>query len=133
MGSTAFQKGLGAIHSLSHPINAQFNVHHGLSNAIFMPYVLTYNKNLIESRIVSVCDYLNLDKNFESFLNWILELRKKLNIPHKLSDVIDVKKMNLETFSKMALDDPSTSTNPKKLDLKDMKILYEHSISGELF
>ena len=98
-----------------------------------MPYVLTYNKSLIETRIVSVCDYLALDKNFESFLNWILELRKKLNIPHKLSDVIDVKKMNLDIFSKMALDDPSTSTNPKKLDLKDMKILYEHSISGELF
>ena len=133
MGSTAFQKGLGAIHSLSHPINAQFNVHHGLSNAIFMPYVLTYNKSLIENRIVSICDYLNLDKNFESFLTWILELRKKLNIPHKISDVIDVKKMNLETFSKMALEDPSTSTNPKKLHLQDMKILYEHSISGELF
>ncbi len=133
MGSTAFQKGLGAIHSLSHPINAQFNVHHGLSNAIFMPYVLTYNKSIVENRIISICDYLNLDKKFESFLNWILELRKELNIPHKLSEVIDVKKMNLEKFSKMALDDPSTSTNPKKLDLKDMKILYEHSISGELF
>ena len=133
MGSTAFQKGLGAIHSLSHPINAQFNVHHGLSNAIFMPYVLTYNKSLIENKIISICDYLNLNKKFESFLNWILELRNELNIPHKLSDVIDVKKMNLEIFSKMALDDPSTATNPKKLDLKDMKILYEHSISGELF
>ena len=58
MGSTAFQKGLGAIHSLSHPINAQFNVHHGLSNAIFMPYVLTFNKTEIESKIVSICDYL---------------------------------------------------------------------------
>jgi len=133
MGSTAFQKGLGAIHSLSHPINAQFNVHHGLSNAIFMPYVLTYNKSLIENKIISICDYLNLNKKFESFLNWILELRNELNIPHKLSDVIDIKKMNLEIFSKMALDDPSTATNPKKLDLKDMKILYEHSISGELF
>ena len=68
MGSTSFQKGLGAIHSLSHPINAQFNVHHGLSNAIFMPYVLTFNKTLIEDRIISICDYLNLEKNFQSFL-----------------------------------------------------------------
>jgi len=133
MGSTAFQKGLGAIHSLSHPINAQFNVHHGLSNAIFMPYVLTFNKNLIEDRIVSICDYLNLEKNFESFLNWILDLRKKLNIPHKLSDVVEVKKMNLDDLSKMALEDPSTATNPKKMTINDMKILYEHSISGELF
>ena len=133
MGSTAFQKGLGAIHSLSHPINAQFNVHHGLSNAIFMPYVLTFNKSLIEDRIVSICDYLNLEKNFESFLNWILDLRKKLNIPHKLSDVVEVKKMNLDDLSKMALEDPSTATNPKKMTINDMKILYEHSISGELF
>ena len=133
MGSTAFQKGLGAIHSLSHPINAQFNVHHGLSNAIFMPYVLTFNKSLIEDRIVSICDYLNLEKNFESFLNWILDLRKKLNIPHKLSDVVEVKKMNLDHLSKMALEDPSTATNPKKMTINDMKILYENSISGELF
>ena len=133
MGSTSFQKGLGAIHSLSHPINAQFNVHHGLSNAIFMPYVLTFNKTLIEGRIISICDYLNLEKNFQSFLNWVLDLRKKLNIPHKLSEVIDVKKINLDQLSKMALEDPSTGTNPKKLTIDDMKILYEHSISGKLF
>ena len=133
MGSTAFQKGLGAIHSLSHPVNAQFNIHHGLSNAIFMPYVLTFNKSLIEKRIISICDYLNLDKNFESFLNWILNLRKELNIPHKLSDVIDENKINLDKLSKMALEDPSTSTNPKKMTIDDMKILYEHSISGKLF
>ena len=133
MGSTAFQKGLGAIHSLSHPINAQFNVHHGLSNAIFMPYVLTYNKSLIENRIVSICDYLYLDKNFESFLKWILDLRKELNIPHKLSEVIDINKMNINKLSKMALEDPSTATNPKKMTIDDMKILYEYSITGKLF
>ncbi len=133
MGSTAFQKGLGAIHSLSHPINAQFNVHHGLSNAIFMPYVLTFNKALIKDRIISICDYLELEKNFESFLNWILDLRKKLNIPHKLSEVIEEKKINLDNLSKMALEDPSTATNPKKMTIDDMKILYEHSLSGELF
>ncbi len=133
MGSTAFQKGLGAIHSLSHPINAQFNIHHGLSNAIFMPYVLSFNKSLIEKRIESICVYLNLDKNFESFLNWILDLRKKLNIPHKLSEVIDINKMNINELSKMAFDDPSTATNPKKMSIDDMKILYEHSISGKLF
>ena len=133
MGSTAFQKGLGAIHSLSHPVNAQFNVHHGLSNAIFMPYVLTFNKSLIQDRIVSICDYLSLDKNFESFLNWVLNLRKELNIPHKLSDIVDEDKINLEQLSTMALEDPSTATNPKKMTVDDMKILYEHSISGELF
>jgi len=133
MGSTAFQKGLGAIHSLSHPVNAQFNVHHGLSNAIFMPYVLSFNRSLIEKKIVSICDYLYLDKSFESFLNWILDLRKELKIPHKLSEVIETSKIDLKMLSQMALDDPSTATNPKKLTIDDMKILYEHSISGELF
>ena len=133
MGSTAFQKGLGAIHSLSHPLNAQFNLHHGLSNAIFMPYVLTFNKENIEERIISICDYLNLSKSFDAFLEWILELRKELNIPHKLSDLIEAKKMNLDDLSKMALDDPSTSSNPKKLTINDMKAMYEHSISGDLF
>ena len=133
MGSTAFQKGLGAIHSLSHPINAQFNVHHGLSNAIFMPYVLTFNKKEIETKIISICDYLNLEKNFKSFLNWILDLRENLNIPHKLSDVMDCSNLNLDELAKMAFDDPSTGGNPKKLKVEDLKILYKHSISGELF
>ena len=133
MGSTAFQKGLGAIHSLSHPINAQFNIHHGLSNAIFMPYVLTYNKSAIEKRIMSICDYLDLKKDFKSFLNWILELRNELNIPHKLSEVINEDRFDLQLLSKMALEDPSTSTNPIKLQLEDMKKLYQQSLKGDLF
>ncbi len=133
MGSTAFQKGLGAIHSLSHPVNAQFNLHHGLSNAIFMPYVLTYNKKFIEKRIVSICDFLGLKKDFKCFLDWILELRKDLNIPHALSEVINEDKFDLEMLSKMALEDPSTATNPRLLNLEDMKKLYDHSMKGNLF
>ena len=133
MGSTAFQKGLGAIHSLSHPVNAQYNIHHGLSNAIFMPYVLTFNRSSIEKKIISICDYLELDKNFDSFLSWILALRKDLEIPNKLSDVMDCSKLNLEELSLMAFEDPSTSGNPKKINKDDLKLMYEHSISGELF
>ena len=134
MGSTAFQKGLGAIHSLSHPINALNNIHHGLSNAIFMPYVLTFNKDVIENKITKVCEYLDLhEKSFDGFLNWILDLRKKLNIPHKLSDVIKKEDLELDRLSKMALNDPSTGGNPKKLTENDMKTLYQHSMSGELF
>ena len=133
MGSTAFQKGLGAIHSLSHPINAQFNIHHGLSNAIFMPYVLTFNRHSIEKKIVSICDYLDLDKDFDSFLSWILDLRKKLNIPNKLSDVVDCTNLDLDKLSLMAFEDPSTSGNPKKISQKDLREMYEHSISGDLF
>ena len=133
MGSTAFQKGLGAIHSLSHPVNAQFNVHHGLSNAIFMPYVLTFNKSEISKRIISICGYLGLEKSFDCFLKWIIDIRKEFNIPHKLSDVVDEEKMDLNKLSEMAFNDPSTGGNPKKLTKEDMKIMYQHSISGKLF
>ncbi len=133
MGSTAFQKGLGAIHSLSHPVNGKFNIHHGLSNAIFMPYVLTFNKSLIENKLISICDYLNLDKNFKSFLDWILELRNNLNIPHKLSEVMDCANINLDELSLMAFQDPSTKSNPKKISKEDLKEMYKNSISGKLF
>ncbi len=133
MGSTAFQKGLGAIHSLSHPVNAQFDTHHGLSNAIFMPYVLTYNRKEISDKIISICDYLDLDKSFDSFLNWIMDIRKKLKIPHKLSEVVDKEKIDLDKLSLMAYEDPSTEGNPRKLTKKDMKIMYQYSISGKLF
>ena len=133
MGSTAFQKGLGAIHSLSHPVNARFNIHHGLSNAIFMPYVLTFNRNEISEKIISICDYLGLKKSFDSFIKWIMNLRKEFNIPHKLSDVVDEKKIDLDKLSEMAFNDPSTAGNPKKLTKEDMKNMYQHSISGDLF
>jgi len=134
MGSTAFQKGLGAIHSLSHPVNALNNIHHGLSNAIFMPYVLTFNKKEIEQRIIKICEYLDLnDISFDGFLNWVLDLRKELNIPHKLSEVIDEKDLDIERLSKMALADPSTGGNPKKLTEDDMRVMYNHSMEGKLF
>ncbi|MEK9746968.1 MAG: iron-containing alcohol dehydrogenase [Pelagibacteraceae bacterium] len=134
MGSTAFQKGLGAIHSLSHPVNALNNVHHGLSNAIFMPYVLTFNKDVIEDKIIKICNYLELqDRTFDGFINWVLDLRKKLNMPHKLSEVIKEEDFDLARLSKMALADPSTGGNPKPLTENDMKVMYQHSMSGELF
>ena len=134
MGSTAFQKGLGAIHSLSHPVNGVNNIHHGLSNAIFMPYVLTFNKDIIEKKIIKICEYINLDnKSFDGFIQWIIDLRKKLNIPHKLSEVISEKDLEIDKLSKLALEDPSTGGNPKKLTLDDMKIMYEYSMSGKLF
>ena len=134
MGSTAFQKGLGAIHSLSHPVNSIFNIHHGLSNAIFMPYVLSFNRKEIEHKIIQLCNYLQFkNKSFEVFMDWILDLRKELNIPHKLSEVIDAKKIDLEKLSSLALKDPSTSGNPKKLSLNDMKTMYEYSLKGQIF
>jgi alcohol dehydrogenase class IV len=134
MGSTAFQKGLGAIHSLSHPVNSVYNIHHGLSNAIFMPYVLTFNRKEIEEKIIKLSEYLELkEKSFNCFLEWILDLRKKLEIPHKLSDVVDIKPDEIDKLSLMALEDPSTPGNPKKLKLNDLKKMYEYSIEGKLF
>ena len=134
MGSTAFQKGLGAIHSLSHPVNSVYNIHHGLSNAIFMPYVLTFNKKEIEKKIIKLSEYLELkEKSFDCFLEWVLDLRKNLNIPHKLSEVANIKESEIDKLSQMALEDPSTPGNPKKLTLEDMKILYKYSLEGKLF
>ena len=133
MGSTAFQKGLGAIHSLSHPVNSKFNIHHGLSNAIFMPYVLTFNKKFIEKRISTISSFIGLENNFKSFLDWIITLRKELKIPHKLSELIQIKPDQIEELSQMALEDPSTATNPSKLKKEDFKKMYEYSIEGKLF
>ena len=134
MGSTAFQKGLGAIHSLSHPVNAINNLHHGLSNSIFMPYVLTFNRDVIEDKIIKISHHLELkDKSFNGFIDRILKIRKDLNMPHKLSEVIKDKDLDIERLSQMALDDPSTDGNPKKLTKEDMKLMYKHSMSGKLF
>ena len=73
------------------------------------------------------------NKSFNGFIEWVLDLRKKLDLPHKLSEVIEEKDFELDRLSKMALEDPSTSGNPKKLTESDMKIMYQHSITGELF
>ena len=100
MGSTAFQKGLGAIHSLSHPVGALYNSHHGLTNAVFMPYVIVRNKEAIENKLISISKYINLSNpGFNSFMNWILDLRKSLSIPHTLNDLIPDK----SKFKEMSL------------------------------
>ena len=132
MGSIAFQKGLGAIHSLSHPVGAIYNTHHGLTNAVFMPYVLKRNKTVIEEKIISLSRYLNLeDQTFEGFMNWILYLRKELLIPHTLKDLIQ-DDSKFEEMSKMAKDDPSTGGNPISLEINDFYNLYKDSYSGIL-
>ena len=130
MGSTAFQKGLGAIHSLSHPVGAIYNTHHGLTNAVFMPYVLTRNREAIEDKIIAAGKYLNLKKtNFEGFMEWILDLRKQLKIPHTLKDLIN-DESKFKEMSKMAFKDPSTSGNPIKLNEDDFLRLYLDSFEG---
>ena len=132
MGSIAFQKGLGAIHSLSHPVGAIYNTHHGLTNAVFMPYVLQYNKIGIEEKIIDVSRYINLKSaTFNNFMDWILELRSNLNIPHTLSEIIDDDK-NLKKMSLMAFNDPSTSTNPIPVNAEDFLKMYINAFKGDL-
>ncbi len=132
MGSIAFQKGLGAIHSLSHPVGAIYNTHHGLTNAVFMPYVLKKNRNAIEEKIISLSKYLNLkNTTFDGFMNWILDLRKQLSIPHTLAELIDDDSKFTE-MSKMAKEDPSTGGNPIKLEVSDFFNLYQDSFKGNL-
>jgi alcohol dehydrogenase len=132
MGSTAFQKGLGAIHSLSHPVGAIYNTHHGLTNAVFMPYVLLKNKKGIENRIESLARYINLpNPNFDGFMKWILDLRSNLEVPHTLKELIkDDKKF--DEMSVMAFNDPSTGGNPIQLDDKDFLQLYKDAYNGKL-
>ena len=132
MGSTAFQKGLGAIHSLSHPVGAIYNTHHGLTNAVFMPYVLKRNKSAIENRINDLSRYLDLDNaSFDGFMKWILELREILEIPHTLKDLIK-DNSKFDEMSEMALNDPSTGGNPIKLTQSDFLELYNNSYNGIL-
>ena len=131
MGSTAFQKGLGAIHSLSHPINAVNDVHHGLSNAIFMPYVLKFNAPVITERIELLSKYLELENSsFDGFLDWVLHIRSELALPHTLK-ALD-QEFNFELLSHMALKDPSTAPNPRDISYEEMKKLYINSYEGIL-
>ena len=132
MGSIAFQKGLGAIHSLSHPVGAIYNTHHGLTNAVFMPYVLKKNRKAIEEKIIALSKYLNLkETSFDGFMKWILDLRERLSIPHTLKELINDNSKFTE-MSIMAKDDPSTGGNPIKLESSDFLDLYLNSYNGNL-
>lgn len=130
MGATAFQKGLGAIHALSHPVGAVYDAHHGLTNAVFMPYVLAHNRRAIESRIAAVGRYLGLAKpGFDGFLNWVLELRKELKIPHNCRE-LGVEESRLDELAKMAAADPTAGGNPVPVDAAALKKLYQAALAG---
>lgn len=115
MGATAFQKGLGGMHALSHPIGALCGTHHGLTNAVLMPYVLGFNRSAIEERLGRVAAYLGLGTSFDDVLAWTLDLRQELGIPHRLPD-IGVSPGLLPELASMAEADPSAAGNPVKFD-----------------
>ncbi|MFT5681131.1 MAG: alcohol dehydrogenase class IV [Myxococcota bacterium] len=130
MGATAFQKGLGAMHALSHPVGALLNAHHGLTNAVFMPYVLAFNKSAIEDRIGDLARYIGLEKqSFEGFLEWVLLLRERLSIPHT-SDNLGVTEALVDDLGRRAAADPSAGGNPIPVDVEALSGLYRQSLLG---
>ncbi|MCH8037953.1 MAG: iron-containing alcohol dehydrogenase [Proteobacteria bacterium] len=132
MGATAFQKGLGAIHALSHPVSAFFDTHHGLTNAVVMPYVLDYNRAAIEDRLARLAAWLGLpDPSFQAVMDWVMGLRAEFQIPHTLAD-LGVDAARLDEMSVMAAKDPTASGNPIPIGVAELKTMFTAAIEGRL-
>ncbi len=132
MGATAFQKGLGAIHSLSHPVGSAYDTHHGLTNAVFMPYAMIYNRPAIEDKMATLARFLDLgDRSFRGVLEWTLQLRDEFDIPHTAAG-LGVEESRLDELSEMAAIDPTAPTNPVPAAAADMRRMYEAAMAGDL-
>ncbi len=132
MGATAFQKGLGAIHALSHPIGAVLDKHHGLTNAVVMPYVLAFNRAAIEDRLERLARYLGLpDPSFDAVQNWVLALREDIGIAHTLAE-IGVGEEYIDELAPMAAADPTCGGNPIPVGEPELRRMFEMAIRGEL-
>jgi alcohol dehydrogenase class IV len=132
MGATAFQKGLGAMHALAHPLGALYDAHHGTLNAILMPYVLKANRSAIEEKIDRLNRYLGLaNSGFDGFLDWVVELRAQLGIPHALA-AINIDDRDSETVGRMAVADPSAGGNPINLRSEDYQRIFQDAVTGQL-
>jgi len=131
MGATAFQKGLGAMHSLSHPCGANLDTHHGLTNAVVMPYVLAWNRRAIEPRMQRLAAWLGLPSHsYDAVYDWVLELRATIGIPPTLAS-LGVREEHAAAFAPQALADPSTGTNPLSMTVADFERLYLNCIRGQ--
>ncbi|MGI9411496.1 MAG: iron-containing alcohol dehydrogenase, partial [Hyphomicrobiaceae bacterium] len=131
MGATAFQKCLGAIHALSHPVGSIHGTHHGLTNAVFMPYVLAFNRPQIEEKVGRLSSYLGLPATFSGFMEWVLELRSMLAIPHTLEELIRDDSRFAE-MSEMAPRDPTAGGNPIPINSETCLELYRRAWSGNI-
>lgn len=132
MGATAFQKGLGAMHSLSHPCGAVFDTHHGLTNAVVMPYVLVFNQSAIADKLTALARYLDLPQpSPQAVIDWVLALRAELHIPHTLAE-IGVAEARIPELAEMAALDPSCGGNPLPLTADSLAGLYRAAYSGSL-
>ncbi len=131
MGATAFQKALGAIHSLSHPVGSLYDTHHGMTNAVFMPYVLAFNRPAIEPKIERLAAYLGLKPGFTPFMDWVLQLRQEVGVPHTLAGLkLDDAKFKI--MSEMAPKDPTAGGNPIPIDSMICLRLYRNALDGKL-
>lgn len=131
MGATAFQKGLGAIHSLSHPVGALYDTHHGMTNGVFMPYVLVFNRPAIETKIKRLASYLGISGGFDGFVEAIVALRKDTGVPHTLAG-LNVSDAKFEEMAEMAIVDPTAASNPVKLTKEAALQLFQKALSGEV-
>ena len=131
MGATAFQKGLGAIHALSHPVGALYHTHHGMTNGVFMPYVLAFNRPAIEDKIARLAAWLGIAGGFDGFQAALLDLRKRTGVPHTLKD-LGVDDTRFDEMAVMAVDDPSTGGNPVPFDAAAGKRLFRAAYAGDL-
>ncbi len=132
MGATAFQKGLGGMHAISHPLGALYNTHHGLTNAVVMPYVLEFNRKAIDEKLTSLARYLNLpNPSFGAVQKWILDLRKDIGIPHTLRE-IKVDDKQIEKVAEMAAVDPSAGGNPIKVGAPELRQIFVAALDGKL-
>lgn len=132
MGATAFQKGLGGVHALAHPIGAVFDTHHGLANAVLLPYVLVRNRPAIAERLAAAARYLGLaDADFDGFLAWVLQLRAGLGIPHTLAE-IGVGADAAADIGRMAKADASDGGNPLPLSADDYRAIFLAAQQGRL-
>ncbi len=130
MGATAFQKGLGAMHSLAHPLGAIYDAHHGLLNAILMPYVLEFNRSAIEAKMALLAAYLNLpNPSFEAIIKLVLTLRKEFNIASNLSE-LGIDDSRADEIAQKAVNDPTAPTNPIPMKTKDMKQVFMSALVG---
>ncbi|MEO1248197.1 MAG: iron-containing alcohol dehydrogenase [Pseudomonadota bacterium] len=129
MGAVAFQKGLGAIHALSHPVGALFNTHHGTTNAVVMPPVLRFNRPAIEERIDRAAAYLNIQGGFDGFYDWVMSMRAEMKIPPSLADM-PVDPARIDQMAAMAIEDPTAGGNPVALTLENARQLYEDCLAS---
>jgi len=131
MGATAFQKGLGAMHALSHPIGALHDTHHGITNAVLMPYVLRFNRAAIEEKIERLANYLGLAATFDAFLDWVLMLREDIGVLPTLAD-LGLTDATAERIAQMAIEDPTASGNPVPFDLSGARRIFHDAMMGRL-